>query len=188
MLSRKKIILKYSVIIFFLLLSNIYFKNLKNVYADYLKLPMNEFDVKIGEGYLKFFGIKIYKAKLFSSKNFNKNKLFENKFALDIKYFKNFTSSEIAKISIKEINKLKLGNKVERDSWFHWMKNNFPNISKNDSLIGVFSPKDGFTLYYNNVYFASNSDIEFSKSFFSIWLDKKTSESGLRKKLLKINQ
>ena len=84
--------------------------------------------------------------------------------------------------------KLKLGNKETRDKWLYWMKENFPNISKGDSLLGVFSPIDGFSLYHNKAFYSSNSDIEFAKSFFSIWLDKNTSEPGLRKKLLKIKR
>ena len=83
---------------------------------------------------------------------------------------------------------MQLGDDIKLQKWLRWMIIHFPDVSKNDSLIGIYSSKNPFTLYYNNVYFSSSTDIEFSRSFFSIWLDKKTSEPNLRKKLLNIKE
>ena len=188
MLLQKKINFKFLIILFFLFLNSVFFENLKSVNAIPLVKQMEELNVKVGEGYLRFFGFKLYKAKLFSNSNFDKKNIFSNKFALQIKYYKNFTSKEISELSIKEIRKLQLGDDIKLQKWLRWMIVNFPDVSKNDLLIGIYSPKNAFTLYYNNVYFSSNIDIEFSRSFFSIWLDKKTSEPNLRKKLLNIKE
>ena len=186
MLLQKKINSKFSIFLIFLFFSGVFFENSKFVNAFPLIKQMEELDVKVGEGYLSFFGFKFYKAELFSNSSFDKKNIFSNKFALQIKYYKGFTSKKISDLSIKEIRKLRLGDDEKLQKWSQWMVKNFPDVSKNDSLVGVYSPKNAFVLYYNNVYFSSSSDIEFSRSFFSIWLDKKTSEPTLRKKLLNI--
>ena len=138
----------------------------------------------IGSGNLSFFGINLYKASLFSSPNFDHKYPFKINFALKIKYFKNFNKEKIANISKREMSKLNTYKEKDLRVWHKWMAVEFPDISTNDVLTGVFSPTFGIKLFHNNNLIATSSDIEFAKAFFSIWLHKNTSEPVLRKKLL----
>ncbi len=141
----------------------------------------------IGSGNLSFFGISLYKASLFSTSNFDHKNPFKTNFALEIQYFKSFRSNKIANTSRKEMHKLNAYNENDLNLWHKWMLAKFPDISKNDVLVGVFSPTFGIKIFHNNNFIAANNDIEFAKAFFSIWLNKDTSEPALRKKLLGIN-
>ena len=53
-----------------------------------------------GQGLLRFFGLKIYQATLFSEHK--SGEIFNSKFFLRIKYFREFSGKDIAKISFKE--------------------------------------------------------------------------------------
>ena len=141
----------------------------------------------IGSGNLSFFGINLYKASLFSTSNFDHKNPFKINFALEIQYLKSFRSEKIANISQKEMHKLNTYDENNLNLWHKWMLAKFPDISKNDVLTGVFSPTFGIKLFHNNNLIATNNDTDFAKAFFSIWLNKDTSEPALRKKLLGIN-
>ena len=60
----------------------------------------------------------------------------------------------------------------------------FPNIEPGQSITGIYSPKVGTTLFYEGKKIAQIPGAEFSKAFFGIWLDPKTSAPKLRAELL----
>ena len=138
----------------------------------------------VGTGKLSFFGIKLYRASLFSGSLFNPEFPFKINFALEIEYAKKFSKEKIANISRKEMLKLNIYKEKDLLLWHKWMLEKFPDISKNDTLTGIFSPNFGLKIFHNNKLIASNSNVEFAKAFFSIWLNKNTSEPTLRRKLL----
>ena len=148
---------------------------------------LDESSELVGTGNLTFFGIKLYRASLISTSNFDHEYPFKINFALKIKYSKNFSKEKIANISRKEILKLNISKKEDLELWHEWMLVEFPDISSGDILTGIFSPNFGLKLFHNNQLTATNNDIEFAKAFFSIWLSKNTSEPLLREKLLGIN-
>ena len=135
-----------------------------------------------GSGRLSFFGINLYRAELYSEKT--GEDFFKMKFALRIKYSRKFKGSNIAKRSIKEIKKLNFGSQDQQNQWYADLKAKLPNIEKDDYLTGIFKPNFGFEIYHNNVQIMESKDKQFAKAFFSIWLDKNTSEPILRGKLL----
>ncbi len=59
-----------------------------------------------------------------------------------------------------------------------------PNVEPGQTLTGVYSPKVGTTLFYEGKKIAQIPGAEFSKAFFGIWLDPKTSAPKLRAELL----
>ena len=135
-----------------------------------------------GSGQLSFFGINLYRAELHSEKT--GEDFFKMKFALRIKYSRKFKGSNIAKRSIKEIKKLNFGSQDQQNQWYADLKAKLPNIEKDDYLTGIFKPNNGFEIYHNNVQIMESKDKQFAKAFFSIWIDKNTSEPILRGKLL----
>ena len=137
-----------------------------------------------GEGVLSFFGLKIYRAALFSKGS--SGKIFDSKFALQIKYLRNLSGEDIAKRSLREMKSLNIIPKGRENEWDKWMRKHFPDIKSGDILTGVYIPGQKINLFHNGVLVASKEDRYFSKSFFLIWLDEETSEPKLREKLIQL--
>ena len=64
------------------------------------------------------------------------------------------------------------------------MNKAFPDVKKNDTLVGVSVPGKGARFYSQDKFIAEIADPEFAKAFFDIWLSPKTSEPKLRARLL----
>ena len=90
----------------------------------------------------------------------------------------------IAERSVEEIAKLGYGTPDQRARWGALMKQIFPDVVDGDCIIGLNLPQSGARYYYNGKPIGEIQYREFAKAFFGIWLDPRTSEPALRKKLL----
>ena len=136
-----------------------------------------------GGGSLKWFGLKIYDAKLLTPQPVGSPELFQSPFALELTYARAFTRDKIAERSLEEIRRLRLGSPSQHQQWLAQMNAVFPNVQANDRLRGVHRPGQGVQFYLNDRRIGSIDDPEFSRAFFSIWFDPKTAEPGLRASL-----
>ena len=139
-----------------------------------------------GQGLLRFFGLKIYQATLFSE--YKSGEIFNSKFFLRIKYFRDFKGKDIAKISFKEMHRLNLIAKEKESVWLAWMEENIPDIKKDDVLKGVYVPEEGIVLHHNENVVATLSDKDFCKIFFFNLATRKHLEPKLRQKLLEFRK
>ena len=64
------------------------------------------------------------------------------------------------------------------------MKQIFPDVVDGDCITGLNLAQSGARYYYNDKPIGEIQDREFAKAFFGIWLDPRTAEPALRKKLL----
>ena len=64
------------------------------------------------------------------------------------------------------------------------MRSIFPDVKKGEQLTGVNLPGVGVDFYYNDRFGGRVADPEFAVAFFSIWLDPRTREPGLREALI----
>ena len=131
-----------------------------------------------GVGRLNFWGFHIYDVTLYRMTNLN-----SAEFALDIKYQKSFSGSSIANRSAEEMKKMGVPD-AQVSIWGKELAEVLPNIESGQTLTGVYSPKAGTTFYYDGKKIAQFPGVEFSKAFFGIWLDPKTSQPKLRAELL----
>jgi hypothetical protein len=134
-----------------------------------------------GKGQLRWFGLHIYDAALWTRSDVPN---VENEFALDIHYARNIPAQRLVATSAKEIRRLGLGNDALLDAWSAEMARVFPDISKGDRLTGVNMPGKGVEFYHNGRFAGLIKDAQFARAFFSIWLDPRTREPGLRKSLV----
>ncbi len=141
-----------------------------------------------GEGSLRWFGLKIYEARLFAPQQFVAQQSFQAPFALEITYARSFAGEKIAQVSLDEIKRLSLGNTAQHGQWLAQMKALFPSVKAGDRLRGVHVPGQGAEFFFNNQPIGMIRDADFSKAFFSIWLDPKTAEPELRRSLLGLAQ
>lgn len=134
-----------------------------------------------GEGDLKFFGFKVYDARLWTQlKPHSPSEVF----ALQLVYEMSFKGRDIAERSLAEMRKVGYKDEQKLKRWGEEMLRIFPDVKKGDALIGVSVPGKGAKFYSRDKLIAIAEDAEFAKAFFDIWLSEKTSEPKLREKLL----
>jgi hypothetical protein len=137
-----------------------------------------------GEGTLRWFGLKIYDARLLTSPQFDRQKIFDQPFVLELTYARTLYGNAIADRSLEEIKKQNIGTADQHDRWLAAMRKTFPDVKANDQLRGEHRPGVGARFYLNGQPIQAIDDPEFSRAFFSIWLSANTSEPGLRSALL----
>ena len=137
----------------------------------------------IGQGRLSVLLWDVYDAQLFASNGVYQ----ENQpLALQLEYLLELKGEDIAKRSIEEMQKQGFNDSEKLQRWFVQMKKIFPNIQKNDRLLGIQDSQGHSYFFYRDQLVGEVKDVEFSKMFFGIWLNVKTSEPDLRKQLLGI--
>ncbi len=139
----------------------------------------------LGQGDFRWYGLKIYEAKLWSSNTGEPpGAPASGKFILDLGYARGLYGSRIAESSIEEIRKLGLGTPARQSVWLDKMKSLFPDVQEGTHISGVYLPAQGARFYLDGKLLGEIDDPEFARAFFSIWLDERTSAAGLRNQLL----
>jgi hypothetical protein len=138
----------------------------------------------VGEGTLRWLGLKIYDAKLFTSNASAETDLFRQPFALELIYARSLDGQKIAERSLEEIQKLGIGKPEQHQRWLAQMIQIFPNVKEGDKIRGIYTPEKSAIFLLNDQPIGRVDDAVFAKAFFAIWLDPKTSEPKLRQSLL----
>lgn len=134
-----------------------------------------------GEGRLRWLGLHIYDAALWARPDAIS---LQSEFALDIRYARNVSSDRLVRTSLKEMRRLDFDDSDRLEQWSREMARVFPDIRKGDRLTGVNRPGVGAEFYHNGRFVGVVSDERFALAFFSIWLDPRTREPGLRESLI----
>lgn len=138
-----------------------------------------------GQGSFRWFGLKIYDAQLWvGDKGYQVQAPASAPLALDLRYARNLQGKKIAEASEDEMRKLNLGSAQQRASWLAAMEKIFPDVNEGTHLTGIYLPKQGARFYLNGKIIGEIMDAAFGEAFFAIWLDPKTTASGLRTALL----
>lgn len=137
-----------------------------------------------GQGTLRWFGLKVYEARFFAPRPASEQRLFEAPFALELTYARDFSGKLIAQTSLDEIKKLSATSATQHERWLAEMQRVFPAVKTGDRLRGVHEPGRGAIFFHNDRPVGVIADPEFSRAFFSIWLDPKTVKPDLRRQLL----
>ncbi|MBU3605436.1 chalcone isomerase family protein [Polynucleobacter sp. MWH-Creno-3A4] len=131
-----------------------------------------------GSGKLTWWGFHIYDASFYRSAN-----PASSEFALDIRYHKSFSGVSIANRSVEEMKKIGVP-EAQASLWGKELANFLPDIESGQTLTAVYNPPQGTLFYHDGKRIAQVPGADFSKAFFGIWLDPKTSAPKLRKDLL----
>lgn len=141
-------------------------------------------NTKIGSGELRFFGLRIYTATLFATKDFNPAQYAQSPLLLKIEYRRAFEGRLIAERSLLE---MKRQGKIASSTaalWLNLMMDAFPNLVAGDSLSAITDGKGAVSFMHNDNPTAQTTDPEFAERFFGIWLHQATSSPELRMQLL----
>jgi Chalcone isomerase-like len=134
-----------------------------------------------GGGELTFLGISVYDCYYWSPSH---GWTQDGTFALDIHYHRTLDGARIAERSVSEIARMGYGTEEQRVRWGDAMKRIFPSVNKGDRLTGVNLPGGIVRYFHNGTPIGDIADPGFSRAFFGIWLDPKTSELTFRQQLL----
>jgi Chalcone isomerase-like len=127
------------------------------------------------------FGFHVYDANLWlAGAQWAMNEIF----ALDIRYARNIKGSALMQKSVDEMERMNFGDETKRKRWGAAMARIFPDVKADDRLVGLHIPGKETRFYSNAGLLGVVDDPEFAEAFFSIWLDPRTSEPSMRKKLL----
>ena len=131
-----------------------------------------------GSGRFNWWGFHIYDASFYRAGTPS-----SQEFAIDIRYQKSFSGISIANSSAEEMKKMGVPD-AQVALWGKELAKVFPNIESGQTLTAVYVPKQGTIFYHDGRRIAQIPGVEFSKAFFGIWLDPKTSVPKLRSELL----
>jgi hypothetical protein len=135
----------------------------------------------VGSGTLRFFGLRIYDATLWSPRGVWAD---GQPFALELRYARSFEGAAIARRSIEEIRAQRSVPDATLARWEQQMRAIFPDVREGDRLIGVRQPGQGAVFYQDARRLGRIDDEAFADAFFDIWLHPATSEPALRARLL----
>ncbi len=135
----------------------------------------------IGDVRFRKWGFHVYDANLWAADG---KWAMEKLFALDIRYARTITGKALAGKSVEEMERMNFGDDAKRKNWLVEMERLFPDVQDGDRLVGVHVPGKEARFYNNSKLLGVVADAEFAVAFFSIWLDPRTSETFMRKKLL----
>jgi hypothetical protein len=135
----------------------------------------------VGSGTLRYFGLRIYDATLWSPHGVWSA---GGPFALELRYARSFGGADIARRSVEEIRSQRDYPAATLSRWEQQMRALFPDVKSGDRLIGVRTPGQGVAFYSGTRKLGQIDDETFAVAFFDIWLHPSTRVPDLRARLL----
>ena len=136
----------------------------------------------VGSGTMRFLGLRIYDATLWSPSGVWSA---DQPYALQLVYARSFNGAAIARRSVEEMRGQRAYPATTLARWEQQMRALFPDVKKGDRLIGVRQPGVGAAFYSGTRKLGQIDDEAFADAFFGIWLNPSTSAPALRAQLLK---
>ena len=143
-----------------------------------------------GKGSFRWFGIKVYDAKLLVVPTFTGDYLNDRPMALEITYDIDIDKNDLVDTTLDEIKNLKIGQSQQcknKQLWASELRMIWPNLKQGDTLKYQINLDNSSNFYHNQKSIGSITDRNFASCFISIWLATDTSAKNLRKKLLGID-
>jgi len=141
-----------------------------------------------GEGPLRWFGLALYQARLWSAETFEPLRWEQHGFALELIYARSLSGARIAEASLElmQAQRSTREESASRDAtWLRFMRTSFPDVQAGDRIVGIYPGAQAGCRFVHNLRTTGETpDSDFARAFFAIWLDPKTREPGLRKALL----
>ncbi|MES1990817.1 MAG: chalcone isomerase family protein [Pseudomonadota bacterium] len=140
-----------------------------------------------GRGQMRFLGLRIYDARLWTRPQFEAADFDAHPLALELTYHRAFKGSAIAQRSIEEIERQGELTTEQAQRWQKALTALLPDVQAGDRLTGLYQPAQGMRLWRGQQALGAIDDAELARRFFSIWLSPRTSEPSLRSALLARN-
>ena len=137
-----------------------------------------------GQGRMRFFGLHIYDALLWTAAPIAPADVECSALALELRYARALKGPLIAERSIEEMRRQADIAPADAERWLGAMTQLFPDVGAGDRITGVQRPGQGARFHVNGKFAGEVRDAVFARLFFGIWLSPRTSEPKLRAALL----
>jgi len=138
-----------------------------------------------GRGTLRFLGLHVYDALLWTEGTFDGNLYAAHPLALELRYARSLYGSLIAERSLREMERAGPIVAAQAERWLAFMREAFPDVGAGDRIAGLWNPADETSEFLiNGKPGKALRDRAFGERFFGIWLGSSTSEPALRQALL----
>jgi hypothetical protein len=137
-----------------------------------------------GRGTLRYFGLRVYEARLWAGPGFAAESYTDQTFALELEYARGFAGGAIAQRSIDEMRRSAIVANGQAREWQAAMVRAFPDVAPGDRLTGIHAPGAATHFFHNGRPTTPVAGPEFARLFFGIWLAESTSEPALRRQLI----
>lgn len=137
-----------------------------------------------GQASLRFFGLLVYDARLWTPPNFEADRYDSQAFGLELEYARKLEGPAIAERSIAEMKRIGDFSDAQSKAWLGVMLQAFPDVGAKDRLVGMHDGKGGVRFFFNGKPTATLADKDYARLFFGIWLSPRTSSPGLRASLI----
>jgi hypothetical protein len=137
-----------------------------------------------GQGRLRYFGLHVYDAALWSPLRLAADSALETPLALELRYARALRGRSIAERSIDEMTRVGEFGAADGQRWLDAMKQVFPDVKPGDRITGIHRPGVGADFYFNGRPCGEVRDAQFAQLFFAMWLSPRTSQPALRSALL----
>ena len=138
----------------------------------------------VGTGVLRFFGLRVYEARLWAAPGFVPEDYARHPFALELVYDRKLEGAAIAERSIAEMRRVDGFTEEQSRQWLALMKQAFPDVAAQDRLLGLNDGQGEVRFFHNGRQTAQLRDAEYAHLFFGIWLSPQTSAPAMRSSLL----
>jgi hypothetical protein len=137
-----------------------------------------------GSGELRFFGLRVYEARLWTTRDFDADHYARHPLALELIYDRRLEGLAIAERSVAEMRRIGSFDDGQAKRWLELMKRAFPDVVPTDRLLGLHDGQGEVSFFHNGQLSARTVDAEYARLFFGIWLARQTSSPALREALL----
>lgn len=137
-----------------------------------------------GEATLRFFGLRVYHARLWTRPDFQPERFLEQPVVLELEYLRDLKGGAIAERSVQEMRRAGGFNEAQAERWLAEIRRIFPDVKNGDRLTGLHEPGVGARFWHNGQPAGAVADPAFGRLFFGIWLAPSTSEPAMRLALL----
>lgn len=141
-----------------------------------------------GSGTMRFFGLAVYTARLWTADGFDPHRHAEHPLALELAYARAFSARQIAERSLQEMKRQTSISQATEADWTQKLAALLPDVKAGDRLLGIHRPQRGAVFLAGAQpgakVLGTVEDPLFSALFFGIWLSPATSEPDLRAALV----
>lgn len=137
-----------------------------------------------GEATLRYFGLRVYHARLWTLPEFRTRQPTEQSLVLELEYLRQLKGSAIAERSLQEMQRAGPIPEAQARRWLAEMQKIFPDVKAGDRITGQHLPGQGARFWLNGRAVGQVDDADFGRLFFGIWLAPTTSEPDMRLALL----
>lgn len=138
---------------------------------------------KVGQGRLRFLGLAVYDAHLWSPARPGPEDWAQQPFALELVYARDLKGLSVAERSLVEMRRQGPLGEDQAERWLATMRETFPDLRSGDRLSGVHRPGEPAQFHHNGELRAQWADAALVRRFFGIWLAPQTSQPALREAL-----